>query len=120
MKTIKLLLLVMLSASFTSVNAQQKVDPVGTWSYVANDAPYEYSKGDIVISKEGEEYKAEIKLGEYYKIKASNVEYKDNVLSFRAYIEGETVTVNSTMEKDKFKGTASYSEGTIKVSGTKK
>jgi hypothetical protein len=120
MKTIKILMLVMLAASFTSVNAQQKVDPLGTWSYVANDAPYEYSKGDIVISKEGEEYKVDIKLGEYYKIKASSVEYKDNVLSIKAYIEGETVTVKTTMEKEKFEGTASYSEGTIKVSGKKK
>jgi hypothetical protein len=120
MKTIKVLLLVMLAASFATVNAQGKINPVGTWSYVANEAPYEYNKGDIVISKEGEEYKVEIKLGDYYKIKASSVEYKENVLSFKAYIEGETVSVKSTMEKDKFAGTASYSEGTIKVSGTKK
>ena len=120
MKSIKILMLVMLAASFTTVNAQKKVDPVGTWSYVANQAPYEYNKGDIVINKEGEEYKVEIKLGDYYKIKASSVEYKENVLSFKAYIEGETVSVKSTMEKDKFEGTASYSEGTIKVSGTKK
>lgn len=120
MKTIKILMLLMLAASFSSVNAQTKVDPTGTWSYEANNAPYEYSKGDIVISKEGGEYKVEIKLGEYYKIQASSMEYKENVLSFRAYIEGETVSVKTTMEKDKFEGTASYSEGTIKVSGKKK
>ena len=39
MKTIRILMLVMLAASFTSVNAQKKLDPVGTWSYVANEAP---------------------------------------------------------------------------------
>ena len=120
MKTIKILMLVMLAASFTSMNAQQKVDPIGTWSYEATGAPYEYSKGDIIVSKEAGEYKVEIKLGEYYKIKASSVEYKENVLSMKAYIEGETVSVKTTMEKDKFEGTASYSEGTIKVTGKKK
>jgi hypothetical protein len=120
MKTIKILMLLMLAASFTIVNAANKVDPSGTWSYVANQAPYEYNKGDIVISKEGKEYKVEIKLGEYYKIKASSVEYKENVLSFRAYIDGESVSVKATMEKETFEGTASYSEGTIKVSGKKK
>jgi hypothetical protein len=120
MKTIKILMLVMLAASFTTVNAQKKVDPVGTWSYEAEYAPYEYSEGDIVVSKEEKEYKVEIKLGEYYKINAENVEYKDNVLSFDIYVEGETVAVKTSMEKETHKGTASYSEGTLKLSGKKK
>jgi len=120
MKTIKILLLVMLAASFTSVNAAKKVDPVGTWTYQANEAPYEYSSGDIVVAKEGKELKVELKLGEYYKIKANNVEYKENVLSFKVYVEGESVSVKATLEEDKFEGTASYSEGTIKVTGKKK
>jgi len=110
----------MLAASFTTVNAQKKVDPVGTWSYEAEYAPYEYSEGDIVVSKEGKEYKVEIKLGEYYKIKASDVEYQDNVLSFDVYVEGESVSVKTTLEKETHKGTASYSEGTLELSGKKK
>jgi hypothetical protein len=120
MKTIKILMLVMLAASFTTVNAQKKVDPVGTWSYEAEYAPYEYSSGDIVVSKEKQEYKVELQLGEYYKIKASNVEYKDNVLSFNVYVEGESVSVKTTLEKDSHAGTASYSEGTLEVTGKKK
>ena len=120
MKTIKILMLVMLAASFTSVNAMAMVDPVGTWSYEADDAPYEYSSGDIVVSKEGKEYKVEIKLGEYYKIKAQKVEYKDNVLSFNVYVEGETVSVKTTLGKETHEGTASYSEGTLELKGKKK
>lgn len=113
-------MLVMLAASFTAVYAQKKVDPVGTWSYEANQAPYEYSSGDIVVSKEGKDYKVVIVLGEYYKITANNVEYTDNVLSFTAYVEGESVSVKTTLEKDSHEGTASYSEGTITVKGKKK
>lgn len=120
MKTIRILMLVLLAASFTSVNAMKKVDPVGTWSYTAADAPYEYSTGDIVVSQEEGKYKVEIKLGEYYKIKANSVEYKDNVLSFKVYIEGESVSIEITVEKDKMEGTASYSEGTIPVTAKKK
>ena len=120
MKTIKILMLVMLAASFTTVNAMVKVNPVGTWSYEANEAPYEYSTGDIVVSKEGKEYKVELVLGEYYKIKANSVEYKENVLSFKVYVEGESVSVKTTLEADKHEGTASYSEGTLKISGKKK
>lgn len=113
-------MLVMLAASFTTVTAQKKVNPVGTWSYEAEYAPYEYSSGDIVVSKEGKEYQVELKLGEYYKIKASGVEYKDNVLSFKVYVEGESVSVKTTMDKDSHSGTASYSEGTLELSGKKK
>jgi carbonic anhydrase len=120
MKTIKILMLVMLAASFTSLNAQKKVDPVGTWTYSADDAPYEYSSGDIIVSKEGKAYAVEIKLGEYYKMNATGVNYEKNVLSFKLYIEGETISVKATMGKEEFEGEASYSEGTIPVTGKKK
>ena len=120
MKTIKILMLVMLAASFTTVSAQKKVDPVGTWTYTADEAPYEYSTGDIVVDKDGKDYLVEIQLGEYYKIKASSVTYEKNVLAFKVYIEGESVTIKATLEADKFDGTASYSDGTIPVKGVKK
>jgi len=120
MKTIKMLLLVVLAASFTSVNAQKKVDPVGTWTYEANMAPYEYSSGDIVVSKEGKDLKVEIQLGEYYKIKGEKVVYEKNELSFEVYIEGETVSIKATLAKETFEGTASYSDGTIPITGKKK
>lgn len=113
-------MLVLLAATFTTVNAKDKVDPVGTWKYVAADAPYEYSTGDIVVTEEEGKHKVEIKLGEYYKIKGNSVEYKDNVLSFKVYIEGESVSIKATMAKDEFEGTASYSDGTIPVTGKKK
>jgi hypothetical protein len=73
-----------------------------------------------VVSQEEGKYLVEIKLGEYYKIKANSVEYKDNELSFKVYIEGESVSVKTTIEKDKMEGTASYSEGTIPVTAKKK
>ena len=120
MKTIKILMLVMLAASFTTVNAQKKVDPVGTWTYEASDAPYEYSSGDIVVAKDGKDYTAEIVLGEYYKVKASGVTYEKNELSFKVYIEGESVSIKATMGKESMEGTANYSEGTLKLSGKKK
>ena len=120
MRTIKILMLVVLAASFTSVNAQKKVDPVGTWTYEADQAPYEYSSGDIVVSKEGKDLNVEIQLGEYYKIKGEKVVYDKNVLSFDVYIEGESVTIKATMAKESFEGKASYSDGTIPITGKKK
>lgn len=121
MKTVKFLMMVMLVASVTTtVSAQKKVDPTGTWTYKAADAPYEYSTGDIVITKEGKEYKVEIVLGEYYKVKGSNVTYEKNEISFTVYIESETVDIKGTVDKENLKGAASYTDGTIPITATKK
>ena len=88
MKTVRFLMMVMLVASFTStVSAQKKVNPTGTWTYEASAAPYEYSSGDIVVAKDGKDYTVEMVLGEYYKMKAEKVVYEKNVLSFVIYIE---------------------------------
>ena len=121
MKTVKFLMMVMLVASVTTtVSAQKKVDPTGTWTYKAADAPYEYSSGDIVITKEGKEYQVEIVLGEYYKVKGSNVKYEKNEISFTVYIESESVQIKGIVDKENLKGTASYTDGTIPVTATKK
>ena len=121
MKTVRFLMIVMLVAAVsTTVNAQKKVDPVGTWTYEAADAPYEYTKGDIVVAKDGDNYTAEIQLGEYYKVKASSVTYEKNELSFKVYIEGETVSIKATVEKDSMEGTASYTDGTIPLTAKNK
>ena len=120
MKTIKILLLVIIAASFTSVNAQKKVDPTGTWTYEATMAPYEYSSGDIVVAKDGKDYTVQIVLGEYYKVKGEKVVYDENELSFVVYIEGESVDIKMTMSKEEAKGTASYSDGDIPVTAKKK
>ena len=113
--------MVMLVASFTStVSAQKKVDPTGTWAYEASQAPYEYSSGDIVVAKEAKDFTVEIQLGEYYKIKAEKVVYEKNVLSFVIYVEGEAIDLKMTVEKESMEGTASYSEGTIPITAKKK
>ena len=114
-------MMLMLVAAFTStVSAQKKVDPVGTWTYEATMAPYEYSSGDIVIEKDGKDYTVQIVLGEYYKVKGEKVVYDNNELSFVVYIEGEAIDIKMTMEKEEAKGTASYTDGDIPVTAKKK
>ena len=113
--------MVMLVASFTStVSAQKKVDPTGTWTYEASAAPYEYSSGDIVVTKEAKDYTVEMVLGEYYKMKGEKVVYEKNELSFDVYVDTETVEIKMTVEKEAMTGTASYSEGSIPITAKKK
>ena len=121
MKAFRIIMMLMLVAAFTStVSAQKKVDPTGTWTYEATMAPYEYSSGDIVIEKDGKDYTVQIVLGEYYKVKGEKVVYDNNELSFVVYIEGEAIDIKMTMEKEEAKGTASYTDGDIPVTAKKK
>ena len=121
MKMVKFLMIAILIASVSStLTAQKKVDPTGTWTYEASDAPYEYSSGDIVVEKDGKEFTVQIVLGEYSKVKGSSVKYENNELSFKVYIEGETVSIKATVEKESMKGTASYTDGTIPITAKKK
>ncbi len=113
--------MVMLVASFsTTVSAQKKMDPTGTWTYEASQAPYEYSSGDIVVSKEGKEYTVQIVLGEYHKMKAEQVAFENNELSFTVFIDGESVDIKMTVGKESMEGNASYSDGTIPITTKKK
>ena len=120
MKTVRFLLMVVLAASFTlTVSAQKKVDPTGTWTYEANQAPYEYSTGDIVVAKEAKEYSVKMVLGEYEAETEKEV-YEKNVLSFVVYVDTEEVEIKLTVAKETMEGTASYSEGSIPITAKKK
>ena len=121
MKALRLVLMITLVAAFTStVSAQKKVDPTGTWTYEATMAPYEYSSGDIVVAKEDKDLTVQIVLGEYYKVKGEKVVYEENELSFVVYIEGEPIDIKMTVTKEEMKGTASYTDGDIPVTAKKK
>lgn len=123
MKKFKLVALAsLLILSTGAIIAQKKIDvkPVGTWAYVANDAPNEYSSGNIVITKEGKEYAGELVYSEYHKLKTHDFKIEGDKISFKAYVEGETIYCKGTfVEKDKIAAEVSYSEGTIKLSATR-
>lgn len=112
--------IILIGLGFQSFTMESSlVDPVGTWSYKAPSAPEGYGAGDIVITRDKEVYTATLKLGDY-EIKGTGVKYEKEVLTFKVYIEGEYVSVKATFTADSLKGTASYSEGDLPFTGTKK
>ncbi|MEA1877645.1 MAG: hypothetical protein U9N86_12345 [Bacteroidota bacterium] len=108
--------------SLTSLtNAPKDVDPTGTWTFSAPDAPYDYQSGDIVITKEKKVYKVKIIFNEYYKMDATNVKYEKNELSFRVYVDDETVYIKGTFdEKTGFAGKAMTSMGDMPMTAKRK
>ncbi len=99
--------------------ADSKDHIVGTWHFNAPDAPYEYSTGDIVITKTDGKYKGEIVFSEYYKLETEDFKVQKNVISFKAYVEGDVVYFKGTIKGKKLTGKASYSEGTLNVTADK-
>ncbi len=93
----------------------KKVDPVGTWHFNAPDAPYEYSTGDLVIKKVDGKYKAEIVYSEYYKMETQDFKVTGDMITFKAYVEGDVVYFKGKVVKDKIIGKVSYSEGTLDI-----
>ena len=121
LQSLILVLLIILSGG--NVTAQKKSDikkVTGTWEFNAPEAPPEYSTGDLVISKDGKELAGEIVFSEYYKIQVHDMKLEGNVLTFRAYIEGETITVENEITDDDMKGKVSYSEGTLELTARRK
>lgn len=107
------------------VNAQDQkkvepVNPVGKWDFTAPDAPYGYEKGQIVITKGEKGLKVKIVFNEYSQTDGYKVKYKDNKLTFTAYVEDESIYLSGTFVKDSFTGKASSSQGDIGLKATRK
>ena len=94
------------------------VKVAGTWNYSAPEAPYEYSKGQIIISENNDTLEGVVNMNGY-EIKMNNLKLEKDVLSFSIYVEGEYVSVKLTFDKDTFEGTANTPEGQIEVTGEK-
>ena len=120
LKTFALISLLVLSTGVLFAQKKSDVKPEGTWTFTAPDAPYEYSTGDIVITKEGKELKGEIVFSEYYKLKVHDLKLEADVLTFKAYVEGDVIYTKATLTKDEMKGKVSYSEGTMDISAKRK
>ncbi|MFY0651361.1 MAG: hypothetical protein JXQ96_04980 [Cyclobacteriaceae bacterium] len=104
---------------FLASAAMAGVSPEGSWKYEAPNAPYEYSKGKLLVEKaSGSDYSVTIVINDS-KLKARNIQYSGSELTFSAYVEGEYISVKLLVEEDKMNGKVSYSEGQLDVSANK-
>jgi len=117
--TNSLMLIVLMVSASADLFAQKQADPVGTWSFNAPDADYEYSSGDLVIAKEGKEYTSKIVYGDY-EIKGQDVTLEKDQLIFTVYIEGEPISIKGTVTKETITGKASYTDGIISFTAERK
>lgn len=110
-----LIILFALMFNVATVSAKDQ-DVVGTWDYSAPNAPYEYSKGQIIITQGEDKLEGKVDI-DGYEMKLNSVKLEDDVLAFSLYVEGEYVSVKLTVKGDSFEGKASTSEGLLEVTG---
>ena len=92
---------------------------LGTWLYQASGTPYEYSQGEIQITKEASVYQVLVSVN-YTNIKGQDVKVEKNKISFDIYVEDEKVSVSLIMDGDNLSGEASSYDGVFKLSGKRK
>ncbi len=110
--------LVMMSFTGIDTTVSDKIF-IGFWEYEAPDAPYEYQEGEIIIAKKEGKLVGYISI-DGYKIDLEDVVGKGDKLTCEAYIQGESILFELVFKKKIFEGTASYSEGSLPISGKRK
>jgi hypothetical protein len=119
-KAIALLSFLFLSTGLLFSQTRSKINPEGTWAFTAPEAPYEYSTGDFVITREGQELKGEFVFSEYYKVPVQDLKLENDSLTFRAYVEGTSIYSKNKISNDEITGTVSTPEGLIGFTAKRK
>jgi hypothetical protein len=120
MKTKMSIILLMTAVLVFSGNliAMSPNDLKGTWEFEASPAPYEYSKGKLVISETDGQIQVAMVMGNTTR-NMTNVKAEGNELSFGTHLEGEYISIKLKFNKNTFLGTATYSDGKANLTGKK-
>jgi hypothetical protein len=115
-----LLLSIIVLSSFAVKDSFVGVKKIlGEWEYSIPDAPYEYQKGVLVLSKVDGALVGELLIGGQG-MPMEDVVFEKNVLTAKMDVQGESVRYKLNFTKKSFEGIVSYSQGTLDMTGTKK
>lgn len=121
-KLFNVMLLFVLTTTFTSLNANTEVkkNPIlGEWIYEVSDAPYGYEKGSLIFSEKEGKTVCVVKL-EAGELTANNLLVDKEKVSFSVIVDGSPVEVKLIREKDKLNGTVDSPEGPKSIKAIKK
>lgn len=119
LKSVLLLSIIVLSSFAVKESFVGVKKILGEWDYSIPDAPYEYQKGVLVLSKVDGDLAGEMVIGGQGTA-LEDVTFEKNELKAMMNVQGETVRFKLNFTKKTFEGVVSYSQGTLDMSGTKK
>lgn len=96
-----------------------EADFLGNWVYTVEDVSPEYRNGVLHITKRDGTLTVEVAL-DAGRLRGENVKIVDDAINFTVNVEGQVVTLKLTVKGDKISGTGSSSDGTFKLTGTKR
>lgn len=96
-----------------------EADFLGNWVYTVQDVSAEYSKGILHIIKRNGILTIEVAL-DAGRLRGENIKMEGDAMHFTVNVEGQVVTIKLTVAGNKISGLGSSSEGTFKLTGTKR
>jgi uncharacterized protein (TIGR03066 family) len=111
-------MVLMFSASQVKAEVKNK-QLLGEWVYEVSDAPYGYEKGSLIFAEKDGQTVLTIKL-EAGEMPADSLKIEGNKISFSAQIQGSTINIELTHEKDQLTGKADSPEGPKTITAKKK
>ena len=91
----------------------------GSWDYLVQDVPLEYSSGILHVSKKRKVYSVELEMPGG-KLPADNVKVSKSKLTFSVDLEGSMVEVVLIMDGDSFEGESYTPDGTFVLVGNRR
>jgi hypothetical protein len=92
---------------------------LGEWVYEVTDAPYGYDKGSLIFTEKNGETTCVVKL-EAGELAVSDLKIEYNKITFTTSVDGNSINVALTKEKDKLTGLVDSPEGPKKITALKK
>lgn len=115
-----LLFSLILMVSSAQVRAEVKNKSLlGEWVYEVSDAPYGYEKGSLIFAEKDGQMTCVVKL-EAGELAVNNLKIEDNKISFVTSVDGNSINVALTLEKNKLSGKVDSPEGPKTLTALKK
>jgi len=92
---------------------------LGEWIYEVSDAPYGYEKGTLIFTEKEGQTTCVVKL-EAGELATSNLKVEDNKVTFTTTVDGNSINVELTLEKNKLSGKVDSPEGPKTITALKK
>src|SRR5690554_5306652 len=121
MKKLALLLMagLFLGAQVYASTPADQTDFVGKWKFDNTHAPYIYQQGTFDLHENEGALVGELEFSDGYAVDLQDLNVKEGILTFGMNIESYYITVSTTVEDEKLKGTVVTPDGDMPFEAVK-